>query len=321
VDVRGPHRQGNQWMELIATRLQDLCYGPEVNRESGTFSTGARFDLPALYFGWYAGKANGPFLLPGFRFAPGAIAVHIHSFSAATLRSDSSGWCGPLIARGAAVTTGAVFEPYLQFMHYPHLMLEALAKGKNVGDAACYALPSLSWQNVLIGDPLYQPFLRGLDEQWLKRDRLPPRQRSYVALREIQRLDGTGLREEALGLARAEQAAHSSLVMGVQLAEMLLEREDATGAAEALGFAAHLKQVPANDWALLRRAGDLLETAGDEAAAVRVYANLIELRGAPDELRVDWLRRGVRLASAAGDLKQAMAWEQEANRLSAETKK
>lgn len=319
VDVRGPHRQGNQWMELIATKLQDLYFGPEVNRESGTFPTGARFDLPALYFGWYATKANGPFLLPGFRFAPGAIAVHIHSFSAATLRSDSSGWCGPLIARGAAVTTGAVFEPYLQFMHYPHLMLEALAKGKNVGDAAYYALPSLSWQNVLVGDPLYQPFLRGLDEQWVQRAQLSPRQRSYVALREMQRLSEAGLHDEALALVREEQAAHPSLVMGVELAGKLLEREDAPGAVEALGFASHLKQVPANDWALLQSAGDLLETAGDEAAAVRVYANLIDLRGVPDKLRVDWLRRGVRLASASGDLKQAMAWEQEANRLIANT--
>lgn len=321
VDVRGPHRQGNQWMELIVNELQDLHFPSEVHRESGTFPPGARFDLPALYFGWYAGKANGPFLLPGFRFAPGAIAVHIHSFSAATLRSDSSGWCGPLIARGAAVTTGAVFEPYLQFMHYPHLMLDALSKGKNIGDAAYYALPCLSWQNVLVGDPLYQPFQRGLDEQWVQRERLPSRQRSYVALREMQRMDDAGLHDDALATGRAEQNSQPSLVLGVLLAEKLLEGEDPAGAARVLGFAPHLKHVLANDWALLQRAGDLLEEAGDKSAAVRVYAQLIEQEGAPDDLRADWLRRGVRLAGAAGELKRAMAWEQEANRLAAETKK
>ena len=320
VDVRGPHRQGNQWMELIVNKLQAMHFAPEVNQESGTFPMGTRSDQPALYFGWYAGKANGPFLLPGFRFAPGAIAVHIHSYSAATLRSDSAGWCSPLIVRGAAVTTGAVFEPYLQFMHYPHLMLEALARGKNVGDAAYYALASLSWQNVLIGDPLYQPFLRGLDEQWLQRTHLAPRQRPYVALREMQRLDEAGLDDEALAVGQAEQAAQPSLVMGVQLAEMFLAREDAAGAIQALGFAPLLKQVVANDWVLLQRAGDLLEEAGDKPAALRVYGRLFEQPQVPDVLRIEWLRRGVRLASAAGDLQRAMAWEQEANRLAAETK-
>jgi uncharacterized protein (TIGR03790 family) len=47
-----------------------------------------------LYFGWYAGAVNGPFTVPVFRFPPGAIAVHIHSYSAQSLRSDKQYWCG-----------------------------------------------------------------------------------------------------------------------------------------------------------------------------------------------------------------------------------
>jgi len=101
-----------------------------------------------------------PFTQPKFRFEPGAIAVHVHSYSAATLRSESKGWVGLLIARGAVATTGAVYEPSLQLMHRPQLMFEELTKGARLGDAVYAALPVLSWQNVLIGDPLYRPFKR-----------------------------------------------------------------------------------------------------------------------------------------------------------------
>jgi len=158
VDVRGPHAEGEAWMEQIAARARELGFPTEVNREEGNFPKEAKFEEPVLYFGWYAADVEGPFTRPKFRFEPGAIAVHVHSYSAATLRSDSKSWAGPLIARGAVATTGAVYEPYLQLMHRPHLMFEELAKGARLGDAAYAALPALSWQNVLIGDPLYRPF-------------------------------------------------------------------------------------------------------------------------------------------------------------------
>lgn len=321
VDVRGPHKQGEQWMDLIINRLQSLHFQPEVNRDKGTFQTDTRFDRPALYFGWYAGNVNGPFRLPDFHFAPGAIAVHIHSYSASTLRSATSGWCGPFVARGAAVTTGAVFEPYLQLMHFPHLMLDALAEGENVGDAAYYALPVLSWQNVLIGDPLYRPFSRSLNEQWLQRDKLAAAARPYVALREMQSLRDAGLEDDALTLARRELDANPSLPLGVALAEMLHEKGDEAGARAALGFAQYLTRVNSNDWSLLRTAGDLLELCGDGAAALKIYAHLVSIDGVPTGVRVDWLRHGVKLASAQGNLKQAMVWEHEATNLAAETKK
>jgi hypothetical protein len=320
VDVRGPHRQGEQWMRLIADQATAMDFRPEVHDESGTFPESARFDAPALYFGWYASNANGPFRLTGFRFAPGAIAVHIHSFSAATLRSDTSGWCGPLVARGAAATTGAVFEPYLQFMHFPHVMLAALAEGQTLGDAATLALPCFSWMNVLIGDPLYRPFARSETEQWLGREQLPAALRPYVALREMQRLDRVGEPEAALALARRELNAQPSLALGVELATRLEAQGDLAGAATAIGFVTFLRSAPTNDWALLKAAAEILRSCGRGGDAQTVLQQLLQLRDLPDGLRQDWLRDGVRLASGNGDLKQAMAWEAEANQLAAKAK-
>jgi uncharacterized protein (TIGR03790 family) len=112
-----------------------------------------------LYFGWYAPDANGPFVPAEPRLARGAIAIHIHSLSARTLRRETdAGWAAPLVAKGAAATFGNVAEPYLQLTHRPDLLLQALAKGATLGDAAYEALPALGWMAVLVGDPLYRPF-------------------------------------------------------------------------------------------------------------------------------------------------------------------
>ena len=158
VDLGGPHAEGDQWLRQTLAQLRALGFDGDVEETPETFRAQARFDSPVLYFGWYAGDLNGPFAQPGFTFPVGAIAVHIYSFSAQTLHSDTVGWCGPFIARGVTATVGNVFEPSLQFTHRPNLLLEALAQGRNFGDAVYYALPALSWQEVAIGDPLYRPF-------------------------------------------------------------------------------------------------------------------------------------------------------------------
>ncbi len=158
VDIGGIHPDGDRWLESTAKQLTELGFDLDVDRDPATLPATARFDVPALYFGWYANDLNGPFALPGFRFPAGAIAVHIHSFSARTLRSATEAWCGPLVARGVTATVGNVFEPYLELTHDPSLLLHALAEGMTFGEAATYAIPALSWQGVAIGDPLYRPF-------------------------------------------------------------------------------------------------------------------------------------------------------------------
>lgn len=158
VDIGGIHPDGDRWLENVAQQLADIKFESDVDRNSSTFSATDRFNAPVLYFGWYAATVNGPFALPGFRFPPGAVAMHIHSYSATTLRDAGTGWCGPFLARGVTATVGNVFEPYLQLTHRPDLLLRALTRGKNFGDAVYYAQRALSWQTIAVGDPLYRPF-------------------------------------------------------------------------------------------------------------------------------------------------------------------
>jgi hypothetical protein len=100
----------------------------------------------------------GPFVEPAFRFTPGAVAVHIHSYSASTLRDPNANWVAPLLTKGAAATLGNVYEPYLQLTTYLDIFNERLLNGFTFAESAYMATPTLSWMNVMVGDPLYRPY-------------------------------------------------------------------------------------------------------------------------------------------------------------------
>lgn len=157
IDLAQRDRNGDGMLEAAGKLLEAAGFETVVDLLPATMPATARVEAPVWYFGWYAADLDGPFAVPGFRFPPGAIALHIHSFSAATLRDPARGWTGPLVARGVTATFGNVFEPYLLLTHRPDLLAKALLRGDTLVDAAYYALPALGWQAVLIGDPLYRP--------------------------------------------------------------------------------------------------------------------------------------------------------------------
>jgi Flp pilus assembly protein TadD len=55
---------------------------------------------------------------------------------------------------------GHVAEPYLQSAVRPEVLFPAYASGFNLAEAFYLALPDLSWQSVVVGDPLCAPFVR-----------------------------------------------------------------------------------------------------------------------------------------------------------------
>ena len=64
-----------------------------------------------------------------------------------------------MLEDGVAATIGPVGEPYLQAFPVPEIFFSYLIDGY-LSLAECYllSLPYLSWQMVLVGDPLYRPF-------------------------------------------------------------------------------------------------------------------------------------------------------------------
>lgn len=311
VDLRGPHPDGERWLELTAGQLAGLGFDGDVNREGGMLPASARFDAPVFYFGWHAGDLKGPMALDGFRFPPGAIALHIHSFSARTLRSATTGWCGPLVARGVTATFGNVFEPYLQLTLQPHLLLRALIAGRTLGDAAYYALPALSWQTIVIGDPLYRPFAITLDEQIARLGALPPALAPYGLLRKAHLLDQEKKTAEAQRLLRDGWREHPGLVLSLSLARRMVTAGDKAGAVHTLEAVALPDSFKLGEVPLAQQAAKLLAAGGAAPRAVAVYQAILR----NDALGRDWrsavLREALGAALAAGDRNQAGVWEKE----------
>ena len=159
VDIAQFYPEGDSWLQSVAAQTSDAGIPVEVHGWKEVFPKHYPLRDVSTYFGWYEWNVCGPFVKPGFAFKTGAVAVHLHSFSAATLRSETTNWCGPLLARGAAVTLGNVYEPYLSMTHNFDKFQKNLLEGATVVEAAYAAIPVLSWQGIVLGDPLYRPYL------------------------------------------------------------------------------------------------------------------------------------------------------------------
>ena len=161
VDSGGPYPMGDNWIREVAA-LAQRAWQP-LFHESSRKTLAKDFPMMqgvAAYFGWYAYPANGPFAAtapPSFRFLPGSIAFHLHSYSCSSIK-DAKTWGGALLTRGAAITAGNADEPYLHATIHPDIFYNRLLRGYTVAEAALQASPYLSWQNLVLGDPLYRPF-------------------------------------------------------------------------------------------------------------------------------------------------------------------
>lgn len=161
----GGYKEGENWLESCVRSFVQNGIPTYVDRKPELIPEHWPLPETALYFGWYHGEVSGPFRSHEFRFARGAVACHLHSFSARTLHDGAQAWAAPLLERGAAATVGNVWEPYLSYTTHFHLMNDRLLEGFTFAEAAWSATPGLSWMNVIVGDPLYRPFLhRALPE-------------------------------------------------------------------------------------------------------------------------------------------------------------
>lgn len=308
----GAYALGNNWIRAASETAEGMGY--EVDRESGgrEFAAADRFDAPAIYFGWYARNVNGVFNLPDFSFSTGAIAAHLHSFSAANIRSPTQGWVGPLVARGAVATVGNVYEPYLQQTHNFEVLMKALASGMNFGDACYAAVPGLSWQSIAVGDPLYWPFLVSLDEQESMLG-APENAASdpYVVIRLMDRLLKEGKTDEALltGIKGYYKTPGPALAIKLARLEMSAGKKDS--AARRLEFAPMVNQIDAQDWVLFEEIAKILEALGRSKEATLVFSNILDDTRIPNGLRKRLLQEGAASALNAGDIRRSTGWSQQ----------
>jgi len=150
--------QGDNWIREAGAAMRRNGIPVITDDLPDTYQSGFPLTEAAAYYGWYSENIDGPFADPFFHFVPGAVAAHLHSFSATTLHDPLKGWTGPLIQHGASASVGNVYEPYLPFTTDFGVMAGALLAGSNLAESYYSAQPVLSWMSVLVGDPLYRPY-------------------------------------------------------------------------------------------------------------------------------------------------------------------
>ncbi len=112
----------------------------------------------ALYCGWYSLAK----FVDCCRFAPGAVAYHIASSEAVSLRNPKATyWCKNQLEKGAIATLGPVAEPYTLGFPKPAEFFGFLVTGRYTL-VECYWRTEMlaSWMTVLVGDPLYNPYAK-----------------------------------------------------------------------------------------------------------------------------------------------------------------
>jgi uncharacterized protein (TIGR03790 family) len=126
-----------------------------LNDSKALFQAG---DCPdaALYCGWHSLARY----VDAFAWRPGTLGYHLASAECRTLKQKGSQvWCKRMIEDGVSATLGPVAEPHVQAFPVPEIFFGLLIGG-NLPLVECYAAstPYLSWQMVLLGDPLHRPF-------------------------------------------------------------------------------------------------------------------------------------------------------------------
>jgi uncharacterized protein (TIGR03790 family) len=139
-------------------------------------STKVLYDISDVigYAGWGSNDKNRHRRFLGFHWLPGAIATEFVSTDARTFKKPPASWnlgtdwttpaglfagspqtmTADYLLEGATGASGHVNEPWLAQTPHPDLLLPAYYKGRNLAESYYLAIPSLSWQNIVAGDPL-----------------------------------------------------------------------------------------------------------------------------------------------------------------------
>lgn len=282
IDRGGPYAEGDLWFKRAGELCRAMGFPTDVDEAKDLFGADARFDAPAIYLGWYSAAPKGKLAEAGARLAPGAIALHLHSFSGQALQNAAGGWTAALVERGAALTFGNVDEPYLTFTVRPDMLLANLATGETAGESAWRATPSVSWMGVIVGDPLYRPFARDLNTQLADFGAGGDPLGSYAVLRGAERLrDRPEDRRKLL---------MNALMRSPRLALLLELSTDALEAGKNFGW--DNRQLPflsQEDLGLVLASARFLKAHGKPAQAAELYQEALR-RVAADPARTQALK-------------------------------
>ena len=281
----GGQRPPDTWLEAAADKLS---HGkpPGVRVQIGTVAPVTRDPI----LGYYSVGSDDPLIktrTPGYKWAAGAIAAMHLSTDARTFKEPPESWnvgiwpdtrtyferspqslVGDLIREGATGVAGHVAEPYRDSAIRPEILFPAYVAGFNLAESFYLAMPHLSWQTVVVGDPLCTPFGR---RRTTVADAAPPIDAEtelpqFFSARRLAILAGFDVKPE---IAKLMLKANARLL-----------RADLAGARSALETVTQLD--PASNASHFVLAG-IYERGGEFDAAIARYRTILKTK--PDDVR------------------------------------
>jgi uncharacterized protein (TIGR03790 family) len=276
------YKTGDDMIRSAAEICRHLGFEAVVDENIGTFPAGFPMSHIAFYAGWYTEHVSGPFALPNVEFMPGAFAYHLHSFSANTLRSSEKQWVGPLLAKGVTITLGTIDEPYLAGTpDIAVFVARFMLNGFSFGEAAYACQPVLSWQTTCVGDPLYRPFDRNLDQvaKELIEKKSKVAEWCYLRLVDLNQANGRTVGSLISFLEQLPRTTNSA-ILTEKLGDLYKAQGKPSSAVHAWEEALKLDPSPQQRIRLRLTLGDRLETLSREEEAFENYESL--LKESPD---------------------------------------
>lgn len=159
---------GNNWLKTAAVLLPES----RTILDESTRALYGQSDVIG-YASWGSNDGGRKARMLHFRWLPGAVATEYVSTNGRTFKRPPETWQYPnfndrahfwqgspqgltadLIHDGATGASGNVYEPYLTACVRPDYLLPAYYLGRNLAESFYVAMPSLSWQGIVVGDPL-----------------------------------------------------------------------------------------------------------------------------------------------------------------------
>ena len=230
---------GNEWLKIAADRVLKAGFADRVVLDTSSQALSGQKNV----LGYYSWGSNDPAITSrrlGLAFVPGALAGMYVSTDARTFTEPPESWkigtwqdkashyagspqslAGDLIREGVTGMAGYVAEPYLDGTVRPDILFPAYVSGFNLAESYYLAMRYLSWQAVVVGDPLCAPFrTKPLQPAEIDKGINPATELPwYFSDRRMQVLSARGARPEAVQfLMRAEARAAKGDAAGAQAA-------------------------------------------------------------------------------------------------------
>lgn len=153
---------GNDWMQFAASDLQGSGY-TVVHDQTNTFLRGETDVLGYASWGSNDGDSGPAPYMSGHTYIDGAVVTTYVSTNARSFQTGTNygqSLVADLILEGVTGANGHCFEPCLDAVSRPHILLDRYLRGWSLVESYYAANRFYSWMNVVVGDPLCAPWTK-----------------------------------------------------------------------------------------------------------------------------------------------------------------